>query len=315
MRWLLLLCLLLPLTACGDYPEPFLGNPGRAAMQLRQPPEPRLAIPAPGTALLSDAASREFAAAIAERLRQGEVPAFAQPAVATDWRLAISVQDRGPQVVPNYTVLNPQGKSQGSVQGRPIATAAWAAADPATLKQAAIDAAPGISSLLTGIEAGLMKADPNSLYNRTAKVLIPDVTGAPGDGDATLTRQMRTKLAALGPQVLTSGPGADFTVQGEVRMVTIAGGQQRIEIQWIIKDAKGRESGRVVQLNDIPAGTLDHYWGDVAMVVAQEASGGVNEVLQRQSGREPPAGQQAAGQQAAGQQQTQPKPAAAAKAE
>ncbi|HEX5327501.1 MAG TPA: hypothetical protein VFW75_12590, partial [Acetobacteraceae bacterium] len=133
--------------------------------------------------------------------------------------------------------------------------------------------------------------------NRVAKVMIPDVTGAPGDGDSTLTHQMRAKLAALGPAVQTTAAGADFTVQGEVRMVPIAGGQQRVEIQWIIKDAKGRESGRVVQLNDIRAGTLDHYWGDVAMVVAKEASGGVNEVIRRQSGHEPatePAQDQAA---------------------
>ena len=46
-------------------------------------------------------------------------------------------------------------------------------------------------------------------------------------------------------------------------------------------------AGKVVQLNDIPAGSLDHYWADVAVVVATEAAGGVNDVINRQSGREP----------------------------
>lgn len=289
MRWLLIVCLFLPLAACGDYPEPFLGNPGAAAMRLRQPPDPRLAIPAPGTALLSDTASRELAADVAARLQQGEVPAYAQPATATDWRLVISAQDRGSEIVPIYTVLNPQGQSQGTVQGKPVATEVWAAANSATLRQAAFDAAPGIDSLLTNIQTGLMQADPNSLYNRVAKVAVPDVTGAPGDGDLMLTRQIRAKLAALGPHVQPGSAGADFTVQGQVRLVPIAGGQQRVEIQWIITNAKGREGGRVVQLNDIPAGTLDHYWGDVATVVAQEAAGGVNEVIRRQSGHAPSA--------------------------
>ena len=73
--------------------------------------------------------------------------------------------------------------------------------------------------------------------------------------------------------------GADFIVQGNVRMVPIAGGQQRVEIQWAVKAASGDERGKVVQLNDIPAGTLDHYWADVAMVVATEAAGGVNDVI------------------------------------
>ena len=99
---------------------------------------------------------------------------------------------------------------------------------------------------------------------------------------------MRSRLAALGPVVQDSPGGADFIVQGKVRIVPIGGGQQRVEIQWIVKAANGDERGKVVQLNDIPAGSLDRYWGDVAVVVASEAAGGVNDVIAtRQSGREP----------------------------
>jgi hypothetical protein len=76
-------------------------------------------------------------------------------------------------------------------------------------------------------------------------------------------------------------------VQGEVKMVPIAGNQQRVEIQWSVKASSGDERGKVVQLNEIPAGSLDHYWADVAIIVATEAAGGVNDVILRQSGREP----------------------------
>ncbi|HWS08550.1 MAG TPA: hypothetical protein VN362_12000, partial [Xanthobacteraceae bacterium] len=114
--------------------------------------------------------------------------------------------------------------------------------------------------------------------------------GAPGDGDLSLTKQMKAHLAALGPTVQDTADGADFIVQGAVRMVPIAGGQQRVEIQWAIKAASGDERGKVVQLNDIPAGSLDHYWADVAVIVATEAAGGVNDVILRQSGREPGSG-------------------------
>ena len=143
--------------------------------------------------------------------------------------------------------------------------------------------------MLTGIQ----HADPNSLYNRIAKVQIPAVTGAPGDGNVSLTKQMKSHLAALGPVVQDDANGADFVVQGNVRIVPIAGGQQRVEIQWSVRTAGGDERGKVVQLNDIPAGTLDHYWADVAIVVATEAAGGVNDVIKRQSGHEPgePVGQ------------------------
>jgi hypothetical protein len=284
----LLAVTLLSLSGCGDLPEPFLGDPGREGMVLRQPPDPRLAIPPPATALLSDGAAHLLADDLATRLRQGEVPAYAQPAEKTDWRLAIKAKVDGTRVVPLYTVLNPQGQAQGAMSGQPVSAAAWASGDPATLQQVALQAAPGISSMLSGIQNSLMRADPNSLYNRAARVLVPDVTGAPGDGDVILARQMRAKLAALGPRVSGDMKRPDITVQGQVRIVPIAATQERVEIQWIIKDAKGREAGRVIQLNVIPTGTLDHYWGDVAVVVAQEASGGVEQVIQRLSGKAPP---------------------------
>jgi hypothetical protein len=47
---------------------------------------------------------------------------------------------------------------------------------------------------------------------------------------------------------------------------------------------QGHELGRIVQLNDVAPGSLDRYWGDVALVVAQEAAGGVRDVILNQLG-------------------------------
>ncbi len=278
------LLILLLLASCGDLPEPFLGNPGATARLLAQPPTPRLAVPPPGNALLPDAASRQFAGSLAAGLQAQEVPAVADRARASDWQLVATAEQRGSTVVPMFRVLNPKGEDKGNTEGAPVPTQIWAAAAADMLDQTARDAAPKISQLLTGIQ----HADPNSLYNRIAKVQIPAVTGAPGDGNVSLTKQMKTHLAALGPVVQDDPNGADFVVQGNVRIVPIAGGQQRVEIQWSVRAAaSGDERGKVVQLNEIPAGSLDHYWADVALVVATEAAGGVNDVITRQSGREP----------------------------
>jgi hypothetical protein len=282
---ILLLPLLLPV-ACGDLPQPFLGNPGAAARQLSQPPTPRLAVPPPANALLPDAATRQFARALATGLQTQEVPAVADQVRQNDWQLVTTAEQRGDTVVPVYSVLNPKGEDKGKAEGNPVPTEDWAAASTDVLRHAANDAAPKIATLLTGIQTTAMRADPKSLYNRVAKVQLLPVTGAPGDGNVSLTKQMKSHLAAFGPVVQDDPDGADFIVQGNVRVVPIAAGQQRVEIQWSVKAANGDERGRVVQLNVIPAGSLDHYWADVAMVVASEASGGVNDVILRQSGHE-----------------------------
>ncbi len=296
-RPILSLCLLaacLSLSACGDLPEPFLGNPGATARRLATPLTPMLAVPPGSDTLLPDAANQALAADIATALAATEVPAMVRAPQKTDWRLITRAQRDGDVVKPLFSVQDPAGKEEGRAEGEPVPLAVWAKASPAMLTEVANEAAPRIGAVLTSIQVTHDKADPNSLYNRAAKVLVAEVTGAPGDGDETLTQQMRARLAVLGPVILTTPTGADFIVQGQVKVDKIPNRQERVEIQWIIKTASGDERGRVVQLNDIPAGTLDRYWGDVAVVVATEASNGVNDVLLRQAGHDPNAERQAA---------------------
>lgn len=273
------------LAACGTLPQPFFGTPGRNGARLVRPPPPRLAVPAPTDILLPDAQAKALAAALADNLAAREVPAIAAPAQKGDWVLGISAAVKDGAVVPTYTVRNPQGLDQGSTNGKPVPMADWASGRPDMLLAAATDGAGPVAELLTGIQAALQQADPNSLYNRPARLYVPSVSGAPGDGNQALTKQMRTRLGTLGTLVQDTPTDADFTVQGLVRVEPIAGNQIRVEIQWVVSDANGRERGRVLQLNDLPAGTLSGYWGEIASTVAQEAAGGVKDVVLTQSGR------------------------------
>jgi len=271
------------LAGCGDLPRPFEGNPGATAMRLAQPPPSRLVVPPPGDGLLSDEGERVWARAVADALVNEEVPALVLSGKSRDWRLIMTAQMHGDRVIPTYTVQNPKGLVQGSTQGPAVAASDWANADPAMLHQAATAVAPNIADLLTSIEAARRQSDPNSLMNRPARVWFAGVNGAPGDGDVSLARQMRKDLSGQGEVVQDTGDGADFKVVGQVKTGSGAGKTERIEIQWIVTDARGHEAGRVAQLNDIPPGTLDNYWGDVAVVVAQQAAGGIKEVILNQA--------------------------------
>ena len=283
----LILLLLLPLAACGGLPQPFFNNPGRTGMRLAEPPASRLAVPAPAQSLLPDEGAQAWARATAEALVEQEIPAAAGAGPrGRDWTLRLAAEMRGGSVVPSYTVLNPRGEAQGTAEGRPVPAQAWADASPAPLKDAAAKAAPGIVTLLNTIEAARRQSDPDSLVNRPARIHLVGVTGAPGDGDRSLATQIRIKLTELGLVVQDTDTGADYKLAAQVATAPGANGTVRVELQWIVSDAKS-ERGRIVQINEVPVRTVQPYWGDTAVAVATEAAAGVRQVITNASGMAP----------------------------
>ena len=280
-----LLPLLMFLTGCGDLPRPFQGAPGATAVRLAQPPAARIAIPPPANAALPAAAARPFAAAVAAAAQEQELPAVAEAPRTGDWQLDLRADSNGGMVTPVFTLLDPTGKEQGSEQASPVPLDLWRQAGAETLKKTAAEIAPKLAKLLARVEAVRRQNDPNSLFNRPARVAITEVTGAPGDGNVALARLMREKLGKYGILVQDSTAGVDFTVWAKVNNQAASPTLRRIEIFWLVYNGRGDEIGKIVQLNEVPNGTLDHYWGDVAVVVTDEASSAIRDVILTQSGR------------------------------
>jgi hypothetical protein len=254
-------------------------------MRLAIPPPPRLVVPAPATALLPSRDAAAWARAVTDALVAEEIPAFAVAAHRGDWQLALTATMQGEVVAPRYTVLDPKGGARGDVAGAPVPAALWAKGDLASLQHSAAAAAPEILSLLRSVDASLKQSDPNSLYNRPARIYFAGVTGAPGDGNLSLSRDMRTRLPDSGNQVVGTAGAADFTLKGTVRVTDLPSGQQQVEIHWIVSGPQGQLAGDVAQGKDIPKGSLSGYWGDVAVAITDEAADGVREVITNWSGR------------------------------
>ncbi len=277
------------LAACGDLPQPFAGDPGANALRMAAAAPPsRLDIPVPTAALLPAPQAGLWSRALADSLLGKEVPAVAQPIRPGDWHLAVTAARQGDQVVPTYRVIRPNGRVAAEQQGAAMPAGDWSGADPARLAANAALAATQVDAMLTRIQAAAAEADPNSLLNRPTLIYFAGVTGAPGDGNAELGRELAARLPDEHDTLHTTAAGADYVVDGTVAVSKpdrANDGVQHVEIVWTVRSAKGHEAGKATQLHDVPAHSLDGYWGDVAVAAADEAAGGIHEVIANNEGR------------------------------
>lgn len=278
----LLPALVLLLAACGDIPRPFADRPAAEEQAaLRRPPPARILVPAPTQAGLTNDAAQRFAEALAESLREQELPATAAPTVRAgprDWRVATSFETGDNAVALSYALFDERGERIGTVRApRPVPIAAWANADPQALAAAAADAAPAIAALTGRADTARRAAGPTAPARLPTVAILP-VTGAPGDGNTALTVAMREAVGRRGLILQEEPAGADYVIAGQVLTEPRPAGQVYVEIGWRVTQGR-QELGKVSQLNEVPARAISSRWGDVAFVVAEEASAGVRQVL------------------------------------
>ncbi len=180
------------------------------------------------------------------------------------------------------------------MRGTPVPVAAWGRAEAALLQEVAARDATRLAGLFARAEAARRAAALPSAPG-AARIRLAAVTGAPGDGNAALTERMRASLTAAGYAVQEGATGAAYGLSGRVSVVPAgprsANGWRSC---WTVTRADGRELGRVFQLNEVPAReALAGAWGPVAAVVAEEAAGGVRQVLENAGRGAAGAGQRA----------------------
>lgn len=274
------LALLLALGACADLPQPFRNRPGAQAARLATPLAVRLAVPPPQGAMLPDAPARALANQVAAALQAQELPAVATDApLPLDWRVDIAAERQGNAMVPRFRLLDADGRPQAVADGAPVPLRDWAEPTPETLAAVAASAAPALQKLLLQVEAARKATDPASLAAGPPRIRVGDVRGAPGDGNAALGARIREQLRAQGFAVQDTAEAASYAVEADVAVTPPARGVQRVEIQWIVSRRDGEELGRVAQLNEVPTGRLNRFWGDIAYAAAEEAADGVRTVV------------------------------------
>jgi hypothetical protein len=265
------------LAACQPLPHPF----------AEQAPPPHAAILSPRdsagihverVAGVPAAFSTALAESLAAALREAEIPAstagvnkasyrlsgVAHPARLADGREAFAVE---------WELRAANERSLGrATAGIPAAELAPASAESAA-HALAEQAAPVIARLIQE-EPPAEVAEP--------RLVVQAVNGAPGDGDRALARAIDGALRRVHvPLVEKPADHASFVLAGTVAVSPPQGGKQQVSVRWALLRPDGKEIGKIDQQNAVPAGSLDHAWGDIAYAVAEAAAPGVAALIEK----------------------------------
>lgn len=137
---------------------------------------------------------------------------------------------------------------------------------------------------LQSVNTAANQAAPNSTTTGSIRggpvaAIVPNVTGAPGDGSVSLTTAIRKELSRNGVSLAGSATPQSYRVVGRVALQNAAAGKQEIKIDWDVLDPKGKNLGTVSQKNAIQAGSLDGPWGRTADAAAAAAAQGILKLL------------------------------------
>ena len=144
---------------------------------------------------------------------------------------------------------------------------------------ARLSTASASSASSTLSSGGKKTGRPPAAASSKLAVYVPSVTGAPGDGSTSLSTALRSQLRKNGLRLAKSSIEASHTIEGNVVVGASRGGQQPIQIDWVVKTPVGKKLGTVSQKNKIPVGSLDGEWGATASVAASAAAQGIIKLL------------------------------------
>jgi hypothetical protein len=268
---------ILALAACQPLPHPFAGAapPPRAAILS---PRDSAGIRVGPVAGVPAASSEALSEALARALREAEIPASTAGANKASYRLfgtahRARLADGQDGIAVEWELRTADGRSLGQAAST-VPAAAWSERDPAA-------SAETLAAAATPVIARLIQEEPPA-EAADARLAVQAVSGAPGDGDRALSRAIDGALRRVHvPIVEKPADRASFVLAGTVAVSPPQAGKQQVSVRWALLRPDGKEIGKIDQQNAVPAGSLDHAWGDIAYAVAEAAAPGVAALIEK----------------------------------
>ena len=116
---------------------------------------------------------------------------------------------------------------------------------------------------------------------KIATVAVLGVTGAPGKGNAELTRALRLVLRKAGWPVYAKKRPDSMTITGHVTLGPKTPRGQRVHLKWTVRAPNGKVLGTIEQSNVVEPGSLDAGFGPAALPAAEGAAQGIFNLVRR----------------------------------
>lgn len=178
----------------------------------------------------------------------------------------------------------PFGKLQPAERTPAIIAPPWEAmiaAGPGASKEIDLETLNGPGKQQVAATPEEIAADAKSGRLVIKAVAVIPVKGAKGSGNDELTRAMRQTLTTAGWTVLQAPAKNALTISGRVEMAEVSGNMQMVALKWAVQAPDGGKLGDVNQANNVPAGSLDSGWGDIAGAAVEAAASGIFELINK----------------------------------
>ena len=274
------------LCSCGPLPQPFTKDSSRSRDDLIQHRmSPVVAVNAINGASIPMA--KLIARSVIDELLENEIIAYSGRKgsithVLDGW--VESPEDRKLKSSPSYiewALTKPTGELMATFRYSFKATSMdWEYGSPQIIREIG----EGTASALAKKISGPFDSAEQPVILKTGLWIHP-ISGAPGDGNLSLTRAIKHALGNAGMVIIKKRSDAEFVLKAQVRIDPPKLGKQHVELDWIVFSNEDQEIGIATQKNTVPVGTFKGRWGEMALMIAAAASNSVIDIVNRERNR------------------------------
>lgn len=248
------------LSACGPVPQPFRQDAdtkarttlARATITSGIRVLPVAGLPAEHAAALSEV--------LADKLRDLGTVATTSDALRNAHFLSPNVIVRDGIILIRWDLFDPDGVQRDTVIAR--------APTPTELDALLTGRTKSLRETIGYVAARLHKTlNPRSTgpsVERTARLAIGEISGAPGNGAEDLSRAATAIFSRAGISMANDGDTPDLFLKAEITLSPLDGDNDLLTLAWSIVTQDGRQVGRLVQESAVQKGSLDGPWRGLA---------------------------------------------------